>query len=84
MLQLNVGREVQNSIVVPMAFSTEHDPQLVHITEGRFNCMQHELVPDYLRTKLELDIEKEHKRLQDVSSTVIAYSRVSLVLTGII
>ena len=62
-----LGREVQNCIVVPTAFSTERDPLLVQITEGRINCMQHELVPDYLRTKLDLDIEKEHKRLQDVS-----------------
>ena len=62
----SLGREVQNGVIMPTTFSTEHDRELLNITEGRIACMQHELVPDYLRTKLDLDIEKEHKRLQDV------------------
>lgn len=46
--------------------SSEQDKELEKLTEDRIHSMQHELIPDQLRTKMDLEIEKEEQRLQQV------------------
>ncbi|CAH1772744.1 unnamed protein product, partial [Owenia fusiformis] len=42
---------LRNQIVLPLALVPERDPEVEKITEGRVMAFNHEVVPDYLRTK---------------------------------
>lgn len=67
--QLRVDRtsSMQNYLFLPLQLSNDHDPQLEKVTDGRLTFMHHEIVPDYLRTKLELGLEKSlSDRQEDV------------------
>jgi len=44
---------LKNLTVLPLMLSPERDEQLAQLTEGRVTTFAHDLVPDYLRTKLE-------------------------------
>ncbi|CAL8112711.1 unnamed protein product [Orchesella dallaii] len=46
--------------VLPLSLNPEHDQALLTMTEGRLNCFNHEVVPDYLRTKPVPDVENKH------------------------
>lgn len=53
---------IRNLTVLPLLLNPEREEELVKITEGRVPAFTHDLVPDYLRTKPEPDVE--HKLLQ--------------------
>ncbi|KAJ8305948.1 hypothetical protein KUTeg_016493 [Tegillarca granosa] len=64
--QLNsLGRLLKNDkipplrshILLPLCLSPDRDPELEKLTEGRVFAFNHEVVPDYLRTKPEPDVE---------------------------
>ncbi|XP_065904948.1 mediator of RNA polymerase II transcription subunit 8-like isoform X2 [Dysidea avara] len=52
---------LQNFVFLPLQLSSDHDPALAKSTEGRVSTLHHEIVPDYLRTKLDLDLERHQK-----------------------
>lgn len=55
---------LRNLTVLPLMLSPERDEQLVQATEGRVTTFSHDLVPDYLRTKLEPLAEQKMLQLE--------------------
>lgn len=55
--------QIENKVVLPLLLSQERDEDLVKLTEGRVQLVNHEMVPDYLRTKPDLEIEEYEKNL---------------------
>ncbi|XP_062509287.1 mediator of RNA polymerase II transcription subunit 8-like isoform X2 [Corticium candelabrum] len=55
---------LQNSVVLPVALSQQRDEELERLTEGRVPVLHHEIVPDYLRTKLDLELESQEQELE--------------------
>ncbi|XP_032669331.1 mediator of RNA polymerase II transcription subunit 8 isoform X2 [Odontomachus brunneus] len=50
---------LRNYTVLPLRLSPEKDEELLRLTEGRIPTFAHDLVPDYLRTKLEPQAEQK-------------------------
>lgn len=46
--------------VLPLSLNPEVDQALLTMTDGRLNCFNHEVVPDYLRTKPVPEVESKH------------------------
>lgn len=76
---------LRNLTVLPLLLSPERDEQLAQLTEGRVTTFAHDLVPDYLRTKLEPMAETkmlqlEHKAAsltyENAQKQVAAYQKV--------
>ncbi|KAK9889803.1 hypothetical protein WA026_007175 [Henosepilachna vigintioctopunctata] len=76
---------LRNLTVLPLLLSPERDEQLAQSTEGRVTTFAHDLVPDYLRTKLEpmaetkmLQIEHKAGNLtyENAQKQVAAYQKV--------
>lgn len=76
---------LRNMTVLPLLLSPERDEQLAQMTEHRVTTFAHDLVPDYLRTKLEplaetKMIQLEHKAAsltyENAQKQVAAYSKV--------
>ncbi|CAD5233465.1 unnamed protein product [Bursaphelenchus xylophilus] len=59
------GLLLKNNVLVPTMVSMEEDANLETITEGRIRAWSHEVVPDYLRTKLCPAAEEEEARLEN-------------------
>lgn len=55
---------LRNSTVLPLMLSPERDEQLTQMTEHRVTTFAHDLVPDYLRTKLEPSAETKMLQLE--------------------
>ncbi|GLH06898.1 hypothetical protein R5R35_000149 [Gryllus longicercus] len=53
---------LRNLTVLPLLLSPERDEELLRLTEGRVPTFAHDLVPDYLRTRPEPEVE--HRNLQ--------------------
>lgn len=78
---------LRNLTLLPLMLSPERDEQLIQITEGRITTFAHDLVPDYLRTKLEPMAESkmlqvEHKAAnltyENAQKQIAAYQKVVL------
>ncbi|XP_045474245.1 mediator of RNA polymerase II transcription subunit 8 [Harmonia axyridis] len=78
---------LRNLTLLPLLLSPERDEQLVQLTEGRVTTFAHDLVPDYLRTKLEPMAESkmlqvEHKAAnltyENAQKQIAAYQKVVL------
>lgn len=50
---------LRNFVLFPVLLSQDADPHLEKLTEGRVMSCNHDLVPDYLRTKPEPEIEEK-------------------------
>lgn len=50
--------------------SPEKDEELLRLTEGRIPTFAHDLVPDYLRTKLEPQAEQKMMQLEAKAANV--------------
>lgn len=61
---------LRNLTVLPLLLSPERDEQLVQTTEGRVTTFAHDLVPDYLRTKLEPMAENKMLQLEHKAATL--------------
>lgn len=48
---------LRNHLLLPLALRPDRDAELEKLTEGRVQCFNHEVVPDYLRTKPEPEVE---------------------------
>ena len=49
---------LKNLVTLPVLLSPDVDEDLARLTESRVSCFNHDMVPHYLRTKLEPEIEK--------------------------
>lgn len=76
---------LRNLTALPLMLSPERDDQLMQVTEGRISTFSHDLVPDYLRTKLEplaeqkmLQLEHKAQNLQydNAQKQIAAYQKV--------
>ena len=54
-----------NRIVLPLLLSPDHDEELFKLTEGRVAMFNHDMCPDYLRTKPIPEIEANEKKALD-------------------
>lgn len=66
----NRAQFIENRVVLPLQLSPDRDEELVKLTEGRVQLVNHEMVPDYLRTKPDPEIEELDKNLQIKASTI--------------
>ncbi|XKL62155.1 hypothetical protein PGB90_001988 [Kerria lacca] len=57
MLSIDKIPPFRNLTVLPLKLSQDRDEDLTQLTEQRITAFSHDLVPDYLRTKPEPDIE---------------------------
>ncbi|CAK9833133.1 Mediator of RNA polymerase II transcription subunit 8, partial [Anthophora retusa] len=55
---------LRNLTVLPLRLSPEKDEELLRLTEGRIPTFAHDLVPDYLRTKVEPQAEQKMMQLE--------------------
>ncbi|KAH1007626.1 hypothetical protein HUJ04_004838 [Dendroctonus ponderosae] len=79
------GPNLRNLTVLPLLLSPERDEQLVQATEGRITTFSHDLVPPYLRTKLEpmaeqkmiqLELKAQHLQVENAQKQMAAYQKV--------
>lgn len=54
---------LRNRILLPLLLSPDRDEELAKITEGRVQAFNHEMVPNYLRTKPEPEVELKENQL---------------------
>lgn len=54
--------QLRNYSVLPLMVNPERDEELARITENRVPALTHDIVPDFLRTKTEPEVE--HKLMQ--------------------
>lgn len=63
---------LRNRIFLPLLLNPERDEELVKLTENRVPTFNHEMVPNYLRTKPEPEIEEKERQLyQNKSATLM-------------
>ncbi|KAI4477758.1 hypothetical protein M0804_012586 [Polistes exclamans] len=55
---------LRNLTVLPLRLNPEKDEELLRLTEGRIPTFAHDSVPDYLRTKLEPQVEQKMMQLE--------------------
>ncbi|XP_061680065.1 mediator of RNA polymerase II transcription subunit 8 isoform X3 [Syngnathoides biaculeatus] len=53
----------RNQLIIPLLLSQDRDDELAKATEQRVPVFSHEIVPDYLRTKPEPEVEEQEKQL---------------------
>lgn len=61
---------LRNYALFPILLSPDRDPQLEKLTEGRVLAFNHEVVPDYLRTKPEPEVEEKVTLLSVKASSI--------------
>lgn len=66
----NKSQFIENRVVLPLLLSPDCDEELAKLTEGRVQMVNHEMVPDYLRTKPDPEIEEFEKALQTKSNSI--------------
>lgn len=66
----NKSPSIENRVVLPLLLSPDVDKDLETLTEDRVKMVNHEMVPDYLRTKPDPEIEELEKALQAKSNTI--------------
>ncbi|ESN97269.1 hypothetical protein HELRODRAFT_185934 [Helobdella robusta] len=63
---------LKNYVAIPFSLSPELDPNLEKLTEGRVPYFNHEVVPNYLRTKPEPEIEDRLAQMQNKAHSLTA------------
>ncbi|KAM9796089.1 mediator of RNA polymerase II transcription subunit 8 isoform X1 [Syngnathus typhle] len=53
----------RNQLIIPLLLSQDRDDDLAKVTEHRVPVFNHEIVPDYLRTKPDPEVEEQEKQL---------------------
>ncbi|XP_042900046.1 mediator of RNA polymerase II transcription subunit 8 [Parasteatoda tepidariorum] len=61
---------LRNRILLPLVLSPDRDEELAKLTENRVHAFNHEIVPDYLRTKPDPEVEQREQQYMLKSSTV--------------
>lgn len=60
---------LRNRILLPLLLNPERDEALAKLTENRVQAFNHEMVPSYLRTKPEPEIEAQERAIQTKVAT---------------
>jgi mediator of RNA polymerase II transcription subunit 8 len=63
---------LRNRLFLPLALHPERDEELCRLTDNRVQAFNHEMVPNYLRTKPEPDIEEKERTLYQRSNSITA------------
>lgn len=72
LLSMDKTPSLRSLTVLPLMLSPDPDDELLRLTENRVPAFTHDLVPDYLRTKP--DPEVEHKMVQlELKATNLSY-----------
>uniref|UniRef100_A0A6G1SFW5 Mediator of RNA polymerase II transcription subunit 8 n=1 Tax=Aceria tosichella TaxID=561515 RepID=A0A6G1SFW5_9ACAR len=66
----NRSQFIENRVVLPLLLTPDRDEELAKLTENRVFMVNHEMVPCYLRTKPDPEIEEFDKSLQAKASTI--------------
>ncbi|XP_017784155.1 PREDICTED: mediator of RNA polymerase II transcription subunit 8 [Nicrophorus vespilloides] len=61
---------LRNLTILPLMLSPERDEQLAQVTEHRVSTFAHDIVPDYLRTKLEPMAETKMNQLEHKAASL--------------
>lgn len=61
---------LRNLIALPIRLCPDRDEELAKLTEKRVNVFNHEVVPDYLRTKPDPDVEQREQQLFQRSNQI--------------
>ena len=61
-------------ICLPLTLSQDRDEDLLRLTEGRVATFGHDLVPDYLRTKPDPEVEQKHASFEARAGNVVTDS----------
>ena len=72
----------KNRIVLPLLLSPDHDEELFKLTEGRVPMFNHDMCPDYLRTKPIPEIEANEKKTADKMAKIAPESVNKLILSS--
>lgn len=62
---------LRNQIFLPLLLSPDRDEELAKLTENRVSVFSHEVVPDYLRTKPDPDVEAREQLLLQRSHQIL-------------
>jgi len=54
---------LRNLIILPLSLTPDRDEELLKLTEGRVPALSHDVVPDYLRTKPDPEVEIKEQQL---------------------
>ncbi|KAJ7386492.1 mediator of RNA polymerase II transcription subunit 8 [Desmophyllum pertusum] len=60
----------RNLVLLPLLVQQEPDPDIQKATDGRVQAFNHEVVPDYLRTKYDPEIEASEQKLEAMAASV--------------
>jgi mediator of RNA polymerase II transcription subunit 8 len=66
----NRSQFIENRVVLPLLLTPDRDEELAKLTENRVHMVNHEMVPCYLRTKPDPEIEEFDKSLQAKASLI--------------
>ncbi|XP_004552974.1 mediator of RNA polymerase II transcription subunit 8 [Maylandia zebra] len=60
----------RNQVIIPLVLSPDRDEDLAKLTEQRVPVFSHEIVPDYLRTKPDPEVEEQEKTLSTEAARI--------------
>lgn len=67
--------QLRNYSVLPLMLNPERDDDLVRITENRVPALSHDIVPDFLRTKTEPEVEHKLMQVFFLTYTLLCWSQ---------
>lgn len=60
----------RNLVLLPLLVQQETDPDIQKASDGRIQAFNHEVVPDYLRTKYDPEIEESEQKLETMAASI--------------
>lgn len=75
----NKTQHIENRVILPLLLSPDRDEELTKLTEGRVQLVDHEMVPGYLRTKPDPEIEELEKALIGKANTITPDAAIKLI-----
>ncbi|XP_020631409.1 mediator of RNA polymerase II transcription subunit 8-like isoform X2 [Orbicella faveolata] len=72
----------RNLVLLPLLVQQETDPDIQKATDGRIQAFNHEVVPDYLRTKYDPEIEESEQKLETLAASIPPDQAQSLTVQG--
>ncbi|XP_071954439.1 mediator of RNA polymerase II transcription subunit 8-like [Antedon mediterranea] len=61
---------LRNLVLLPLELSCDRDEELEKLTEGRVAVFNHDVVPNYLRTKPEPDVDAKNQQNKSIASQI--------------
>ena len=65
-----MAKSLKKYITLPLLLSPDRDEELLKITEHRVQTFSHDLIPDYLRTRPDPDIESRYQQFEARANAV--------------